>query len=50
MSVLRQEVRLRLDEVVASEERLTDMNAELRAQMSGMVKDYDEDKREAVEK
>ena len=41
---------MRLDEVAVSEERLSDVNAELRSQMSSMVQEQDEDKRQAVEK
>ena len=41
---------MRLEEVAVNEERLTEMNRELQAQMSQMVREYDEDKRQAVEK
>lgn len=45
-----QELQSRVDELVQSEERVSDLNAQLRAQMSTMVAEYDEDKRQAVEK
>ena len=40
----------RLDEISRSEEKLTELNQELSKQISDMVKEYDHDKREAVER
>jgi DNA anti-recombination protein RmuC len=40
----------RLEEISKSEERLTELNRELSKQISDMVKEYDQDKREAVER
>ena len=48
--MLYQELRQRFDEVALSEEKATEVNGELRAQMSAMVRDYDEDKRQAIDK
>ena len=40
----------RLDEISKSEEKLTELNQELSKQISDMVKEFDLDKREAVER
>ena len=40
----------RLDEISKSEEKLTELNQELSKQIADMVKEYDEDKRVAVER
>ena len=45
-----QELQKRLEEVSKSEERLTELNRELSKQIADMVKEYDQDKREAVER
>ncbi|XP_053387096.1 trichohyalin-like isoform X2 [Mercenaria mercenaria] len=45
-----EELQRRLEEISKSEERLTELNRELSTQISDMVKEYDQDKREAVER
>ncbi|KAH3868059.1 hypothetical protein DPMN_031195 [Dreissena polymorpha] len=45
-----EELQRRLDEVSKSEEKLTELNRELSKQISDMVKEYDQDKRQAVER
>lgn len=39
----------RIEEIAESEERLKEANLELGHQMAEMVKEYDEDKRQALE-
>jgi len=39
-----------LEETAASEEQLTEINQELNKQISEMVKEFDEDKREALDR
>ncbi|WAR30209.1 CE152-like protein [Mya arenaria] len=45
-----EELQKRLEEVSNSEEKLTELNRELSRQISDMVKEYDMDKRQAVER
>lgn len=45
-----QELKKRLNEAVVNEEKLTEINNELNRQISQMVKDYDQDKREALDR
>ncbi|KAL3884693.1 hypothetical protein ACJMK2_024805 [Sinanodonta woodiana] len=45
-----EEMKKRIEEVAASEERLTEINQELNKQISDMVKEYDQDKRVAIER
>ena len=50
LAVCLQELQNRLDEISKSEEKLTELNRELSKQISNMVKEYDQDKREAIER
>ncbi|XP_069102444.1 trichohyalin-like isoform X3 [Argopecten irradians] len=45
-----EDLKKRLEEVGSSEEKLTEMNTELNKQISQMVQDYDNDKREALDR
>ncbi|KAK3095207.1 hypothetical protein FSP39_011518 [Pinctada imbricata] len=45
-----EELKKRLEEVASNEEKLSEINNELNQQISQMVKDYDADKREALER
>ena len=45
-----QELKKRLEEVASNEEKLTEINSELNQQIAQMVKDFDADKREALER
>lgn len=45
-----QELKNRLNEAVMNEEKLTEINNHLNQQISQMVKDYDQDKREALDR
>ncbi|XP_067653234.1 centrosomal protein of 152 kDa-like [Haliotis asinina] len=45
-----EELKKRLEEVGANDERLTEINQELTNQISQMVRDYDHDKRDALER
>ncbi|OWF36520.1 trichohyalin-like [Mizuhopecten yessoensis] len=45
-----EDLKKRLEEVGSSEEKLTDMNGELNKQISQMVQDFDNDKREALDR
>ncbi|XP_071098914.1 centrosomal protein of 152 kDa-like [Haliotis cracherodii] len=45
-----EELKKRLEEVGANDERLTEINQELTNQISRMVRDYDHDKRDALER
>ena len=47
---LLQKLNERIDEISASEEKLKELNLELNAQMAQMVSEFDEDKRQAVER
>ncbi|XP_052084175.1 centrosomal protein of 152 kDa-like [Mytilus californianus] len=44
------ELKKRLNEAVVNEEKLTEINNHLNQQISQMVKDYDQDKREALDR
>ena len=46
---MNQELSSRIEEIALSEEKLKDLNQELRHQMIEMVKEFDEDKRQALE-
>ena len=50
LTLCLQELQNRLDEISKSEEKLTELNRELSKQISNMVKEYDQDKREALER
>ena len=45
-----QELNNRLEEVAASEELVKSVNRELSGQMAEMVREFDEDKKQALEK
>ncbi|XP_064595877.1 centrosomal protein of 152 kDa-like [Liolophura sinensis] len=45
-----QDLKHRLEEVASSEEKVNEINRELSAEMSQMIRDYDDDKREGLEK
>ena len=43
-------MKVRLGEVGESEEKLTELNQELRKRMADMIKEFDDDKRLALDK
>lgn len=43
-------MKTRLHETASNEEKVLELNQELRTQMSHMIQEYDEDKRQALEK
>nr|XP_022305417.1 trichohyalin-like isoform X2 [Crassostrea virginica] len=45
-----EDLKKRLEEVASSEEKLSEINQQLTQQMSQMVREYDQDKREALER
>ena len=50
LKFMSQDVRRHLEEVAASEAQVNELNRQLSTQMSEMVRDFDEDKRQALEK
>ena len=47
---LKQEVRSRLEETAANEEKVSELNRDLSSQMAQMITEFDEDKRQALDK
>ncbi len=45
-----QETQLRLSEMGKNEERLNELNRELNRQMAQMIREFDDDKRQALDK
>ena len=45
-----EELTKRIEEIAASEEQLKQANRELSAQMAAMVREFDEDKKEALDR
>ena len=45
-----QETKTRLNEVADSEEHMSELNQELNRQMATMIREFDDDKRKAIDK